>query len=199
MADQVAIFNAGGIHGGHSGKADPNDQTQANAVELKGDDNTLELHKGYSFTGDVVAGGSNNTLALGGSVDDSFDVSDIGGSQQYQGFAAFEKTGDSTWTLTNTTSETTPWTITDGTLSVSADDQLGDTDGDLTLDGGTLQVTGTNFTATNRDIIWGNAGGTFDIADADNNFIVDDDLDGNGHLNKAGAGTLTLTGANTYI
>src|SRR5699024_9321727 len=51
--DHVTLINAGAINGGHSGHADPNDQTQANAVELDGNNNTLELRQGYSFTGHV--------------------------------------------------------------------------------------------------------------------------------------------------
>src|SRR5690606_26276905 len=85
-----------------------------------------------------------------------------------------------------------------GVLSVSSEANLGAADGALTFDGGILQVTGEDFTETTRDIMWGNSGGGFDIASAANTFTVSQSLSGNGGLSKLGAGTLVLTGANSY-
>ncbi|WP_426702014.1 autotransporter-associated beta strand repeat-containing protein [Rhodanobacter sp. Col0626] len=99
-------------------------------------------------------------------------------------------------TASNTYSDGT--TITGGTLSVARDANLGAASGDLTLDGGTLQVTGTAFNGTSRDIMLGSQGGGFDIADTGNTFTVTQALDGTGALVKRGTGTLLLTGANSY-
>ncbi|MGB5938024.1 MAG: autotransporter domain-containing protein, partial [Rhodanobacter sp.] len=85
-----------------------------------------------------------------------------------------------------------------GTLSVSGDGNLGAASGAITLDGGTLRVTGTAFQHTVRTLTLGDAGGGLNIADAGNTFTVDQALSGNGSLTKRGAGTLVLTGANTY-
>ncbi|WP_166212412.1 autotransporter-associated beta strand repeat-containing protein [Cognatiluteimonas telluris] len=85
-----------------------------------------------------------------------------------------------------------------GTLSVASDASLGDAGNAVTLDGGLLQVTGTAFTSTARDLVLGASGGGFDIADATNVFTVDQALGGSGAFLKAGAGTLVLTGANTF-
>ncbi|ALM86037.1 autotransporter domain-containing protein [Bordetella sp. N] len=88
--------------------------------------------------------------------------------------------------------------LTGGTLSVSSDLNLGLSANALDFEGGILQVTGTAYNQTARNIIWGSAGGGFDITDLANTFTVSQVLDGAGGLYKTGAGTLQLTGANTY-
>ncbi|WP_331312916.1 autotransporter domain-containing protein [Methylobacterium mesophilicum] len=85
-----------------------------------------------------------------------------------------------------------------GTLAVSRDANLGAASGPLAFDGGTLQVTGTAFTATTRPITWGRNGGGLDIADPANTFTLTQALAGPGGLTKRGPGTLALSGANTY-
>jgi len=248
---------------------------------------TLELQAGSTIVGNVVAGnGTRDILRLGGAADSSFDTSAIGAAAQYRNFDTFEKAGTSIWTLTGSTSAVTPWTISQGTLSISADGQLGDpsaaltfmggtlrmtaaaastravnlaasgtveTDGttsglfgvisgvggltktgtgtlilgnantylggttiaggtvsvladnnlgdaagDLIFNGGVLQVGGNTFSSTARTIYWGANGGGFTILDASNNFTVSQALGGPGGLSKSGAGTLTLTGSNSY-
>ncbi|WP_238200424.1 autotransporter-associated beta strand repeat-containing protein, partial [Methylobacterium tardum] len=85
-----------------------------------------------------------------------------------------------------------------GTLSVARDANLGAARGPLAFDGGTLQVTGTAFTATTRPITWSQNGGGLDIADPANTFTLAQALSGPGSLTKLGPGTLTLAGTNTY-
>jgi hypothetical protein len=70
------IINAGTIAGGLGGDG----TTQADAVDLSDDGNTLTLENGYSFTGNVVSSSGTtdgDTLALGGTGDDTFDMSAI--------------------------------------------------------------------------------------------------------------------------
>ncbi|RUZ32463.1 autotransporter outer membrane beta-barrel domain-containing protein, partial [Mesorhizobium sp. M7A.F.Ca.CA.001.15.1.1] len=169
---------------------------QADAIQFTGGANTLELRAGSAISGTVEAFSADDTLRLGGNVDSSFDVSGVG--QQYQGFGIYEKTGTGAWTLTGSTNAVTSWTIDQGTLSVSSDANLGAASGALTFNGGVLQVTGTSFKSTTRTINWGPGGGSFDIADSANTFTVSQALTGQGGLTKLGAGTLTLTGTNTY-
>ncbi|PYE86408.1 autotransporter outer membrane beta-barrel domain-containing protein [Phyllobacterium leguminum] len=87
-----------------------------------------------------------------------------------------------------------------GTLSVGDDKNLGSAQSALDFEGGTLQVTGTQFKQTARAINWGPSGGSFDIEDKDNTFTLSASqaLTGRGPLTKLGAGTLVLTGPNTY-
>ena len=109
LANGGSVTNSGTITGGTA------------AINFWGDDNRLELWAGSAIIGNVVftGGGTNNTLALGGAADSSFDVSQIGAAAQYQGFDRFEKTGSSTWTLSGTSTEAAPWTVNGGTLIVN--------------------------------------------------------------------------------
>lgn len=115
VGDGVRVINAGSIAGGMG-------STRARAVQIDGNNNTLELWQGYSFTGDVVSGGSNNSLAFGGTVNGTFDVTQIGAlfsAAQFQGFDGFQKIGKNTWTLTGTSTVAEPWTVDGGVLSVN--------------------------------------------------------------------------------
>ena len=188
----VTIINSGAISGGLGGDG----VTRANAIVFTGGTNTLTLEAGSSITGSVVAFSAADTLALGGSGNASFDVSQIGAAAQYQGFGIFQKTGSSTWTLTNTTSAVTPWTISAGTLRISADGALGDTSGGLTFNGGTLQW-GVAFTLSAlRSITLDAGGGTFDTNGFTSTIGVG--ISGSGGLTKNGAGLLMLGAANSY-
>ena len=170
----------------------------------------MELHSNFALEGDVLTGGPGNvdTFALGGAVDQSFDVSKFvtsattnDGNTEFQGFDIFEKVGTSKWTLTNTTSELTPWTVYEGVLSTSANGALGDISGDLTIDGGTWQVTGNSFTTTTRDIVLGDTNGRpngIDIDSSSNVFEYNQAIIGSGGLQKLGLGTLELNAVNTY-
>ncbi|SDN82714.1 autotransporter-associated beta strand repeat-containing protein [Methylobacterium phyllostachyos] len=108
------------------------------------------------------------------------------------------KLGDGTLTLSGTNTFSGGVTFAGGTLSVARDANLGAAASPLTFDGGTLQITGTAFTATTRPITWGQNGGGLDIADPANTFTLAQALAGPGGLTKLGAGTLALAGTNTY-
>ena len=185
----LTIINSGIVIGGLSG----NGVTRANAVTFTGGTNVLELQAGSTITGNVVGTGT-DTFRLGGAANSSFDVSSIGGTAQYQGFSTFIKTGTSTWTLTNSTTAVTPWTINQGTLAVSADSNLGAASGGLTFGGGTLQFL-SGFT-TARSVTLNAGGGTFDTDG--NNATLSSTIVGVGGLTKVGAGILTLSGTSSY-
>lgn len=176
---------------------------QANAIEFYNGGNDLELWSNFEIQGDVIAtrvDPGTDTFALGGTDDGSFNVSLFG--VQYQGFNAFEKRGSSLWTLMNTSTELTPWKLLAGTLSVSEEGNLGDLAGGVTFDGGTLQITGTSYTTTPRDLTILENGGSIDIDHALNVFTINQAIVGgvpnSGGLWKLGDGTLILNGVNTY-
>jgi outer membrane autotransporter protein len=123
---------------------------QANAITFTGGTNTLTLEAGSAITGNVVAFSPADTLALGGSSNSSFDVSQIG--TQYQNFGTLDKTGSSTWTLTGTSTFTGPTTVNGGTLSVAGN--IASSSGVAVNSGATLNGTGTVPSVTV------NAGGT---------------------------------------
>jgi len=83
----------------------------------------------------------------------------------------------------------------DSTLSVSADGQLGDSAGDVTLDGATFQATAT-FTSA-RPFTLGPLGGFVDVVSASATTTLSNGIAGNGPLTKIGDGTLSLGGNST--
>ncbi len=117
-----------------------------------------------------------------------------------QGDGGLTKLGTGTLVLSGANTFVGPTTLSAGTLSVGADNNLGNTSA-FVFDGGTLQVTGTtlnNFGVHTPSFNSGKAVG-LDINNAANTFIVSQIMNqGIGGLTKLGAGTLALGGANTY-
>ena len=172
----------------------------APAISFGSGENVLELHTDEdgnlaTLTGGITHSGQTDTLALGGSDNGTIDAATLG--PLADGFGALSKTGTSTWTLTGDLSASTaPWTISEGTLSISADNNLGNVSAGVTLAGGTLLATDT-FT-TGRTITLGTGGGTLSVADG-KTLTVSSSLSGSDALTKDGAGTLTLTGQNNLF
>ncbi|WP_284266168.1 autotransporter outer membrane beta-barrel domain-containing protein [Bradyrhizobium iriomotense] len=177
------INNAANAVFDFSGSSGPNGDHKLSAGSIAGD-GTFSLG-----ANELTVGGNNLSTAVSGVIADGGASGGTGGS--------LVKTGTGTLTLSGTNTYTGGTTFAGGTVSVSSDANLGDLAGSLTFNGGTLQITGTTFGATTRSINWGAAGGTFDIAAAANNFTVGQVLSG-GALTKAGAGSLTLTSADTF-
>lgn len=193
----ITLVNAGTITGAMGGTASgvgAPAAVRAAAVQFTGGVNSLEIHAGSTITGNVLAYSVADALRLGGATDASFDVSAIGAAAQYRGFGVYEKSGISTWTLTGATSAATPWTLSQGVLSVSSDEALGASSGGLTFNGGTLRLDADLNSA--RMIAITAAGGTVDTQG--NSGLLGGSITGAGALAKIGTGTLTLTGENSY-
>jgi hypothetical protein len=137
-------------------------------------------------------------------LDEYFQYEVATAADPLRGFTNFEKVGTSTWDLYGDTSDlVTAWTLKQGTLSVEAEVNLGDDDGDLTFDGGTFQVRGSGYQVMDpdRDLIVTSNGGAIDIEEAGHTFTINQDIDGGGNwgeMAKIGLGTLVLNGAGTY-
>jgi YVTN family beta-propeller protein/autotransporter-associated beta strand protein len=86
-------------------------------------------------------------------------------------------------------------TINHATLQIAADANLGAAAGGLTFNNGILQTTASFSSA--RAITLNGAGGTFDPSVA-TTLTEDGSITGAGGLTKIGAGTLTLSGQNTF-
>ncbi len=148
------------------------------------------LRPGWGFTGlrDVTLGVNGGT----------FDTpADFIYASVLSGAGAFTKTGNGILTLNaaNTYLGGTP--INGGTISVSANANLGAATSAVTFGGGTLAATGT-FTA-NRATTLNAGGGTFDIANGITLTWSGNITGAVGNaLTKIGSGLLQLTGANTF-
>ena len=93
-------------------------------------------------------------------------------------------------------------TVLDGTVIVRTDQQLGDLTRPISLDGGTLRVTGSSSlkAAETRNFFVGNAGATFDIQNTSKTGLtIRGILSGTGALVKTGAGTMRLDEANSMF
>jgi autotransporter-associated beta strand protein len=199
----LAIVDSGAISGGASGP--PLEGlgglvggvgTPGDAIMFTGGTNSLTLENGYAITGYVVAYSAADALALGGSANSSFNVSQIG--PQYQGFGVYEKTGSSTWNLTGSTTTVTSWQIDNGALAVICDANLGNASGSLTFGGGALVFLsgGPSPFTSSRAITLQSGGGIFDTFS--NSATLNGPISGPGALTKSGQDTLTLTQTNTY-
>jgi outer membrane autotransporter protein len=189
----LTIINSGLISGGLSADG----VTRANPITFTGGTNTLVLQLGSVITGNVVAFSSADTLALGGSGQAGFDVSQIG--RQYQNFGAFQKVDSGTWVLGNSTLLTTNWAINGGTLGILGDGGLGTPNGTLSFNGGTLLAV--NSLSSARTITLNAGGGTFNPTgpNGGTTLSLTGPISGPGALTLNGpGGTLILSGANTY-
>jgi fibronectin-binding autotransporter adhesin len=150
---------------------------------------------GYHLTGDAInlVGQSGAAPVLRVSSGDTAIIDNV-----LDGVDGLNKTDGGTLVLNGSNIYTGTTTLSGGYLSVSSDANLGAASNPLDFEGGTLKITGTGFQQTSRNIVWGSAGGGFDIDDANNTFTVTQALTGTGGLLKSGAGTLVLSGANTY-
>jgi fibronectin-binding autotransporter adhesin len=132
----------------------------------------LELQAGSVIEGNVVGNATvtTDTLRLGGSGSDSFDVSTVG--TQYQNFDIFEKTGTGTWSLVGDGTAQTNWDIQAGTLAIGNGGTSGSVIGDFT-NNGTL--------AFNRS----------------DSFTFGNLVFGSGSIRQIGSGTTILTADNS--
>lgn len=112
------------------------------------------------------------------------------------GSDGLNKTGAGTLVLNAANVYAGGTTLSAGRLSVSSDANLGAVTGGLTFSGGVLELGSSFDLSTGRSVQLGAAGGTIDTNGF--NSTLRRDITGNGELIKAGAGTLTLTGMNSF-
>ncbi|WP_407866395.1 autotransporter outer membrane beta-barrel domain-containing protein [Phyllobacterium phragmitis] len=175
------VINAGTITPGKGGAAGSGSVGKDGiAIHMLDGSNRLEIRKGSNIEGQVIAEGTGNVFALGGSDDAEFSSavsSTIGGSAPYQGFQTLQKVGTSTWTLLATYGD---WQIRGGVLQIGN----GGTTGSL-LDGSIVD--------TGDGADWGVL--AFNRSD---DVTFAGTITGTGRVAQNGGGTLILTGANTY-
>ncbi|WP_436123596.1 autotransporter-associated beta strand repeat-containing protein [Aminobacter sp. LjRoot7] len=148
---------------------------------------------GYVIKGDAIGlHDAATTIRVGdGTVSSAGTTATI--ESELTGSGGLVKDDYGTLVLSGANSYTGGTTIKGGTLSISADTNLGAASGGLTFIGGILTNTAAMTTA--RDIELRLAGGTFDTQ-AD--LTASGTISGQGKLTKTGSETLTLTGTNSY-
>lgn len=152
--------------------------------------NVIITNPGVNYTSTptvtLVGGGGS-----GGSVSAGTPVANTSGG--------LSKSGLGTLTLAGVNTFSGSVSISGGTLSIAASNNLGDASATNTLSiaGGTLQNTGASVVlGTNRTVAIGAGGGGFDVTSA-NSLTVDGLISGSTALTKNNTGTLILSGANT--
>lgn len=145
-------------------------------------------------TADLSSSRTTTLISGGGTVETvegtTFDLAGtIGGA------GSMRKTGEGTLVLSGKNTYTGGTRFDAGTVSISEDSNLGNPSGVLTFDAGTLQTT--QDISSERTTTLNSGGGTIGTV-ATTTFSFAGNIGGAGRLNKAGGGTLILTGANTY-
>ncbi|QII85076.1 autotransporter outer membrane beta-barrel domain-containing protein [Bordetella hinzii] len=118
-------------------------------------------------------------------------------AQDISGNGGLTKIGTGTLTLEGNNSYRGGTTLSEGTLAIAADSALGNPNGALTLNGGTLRFNDSFDLAATRAISTNALGSTIDTQGFDT--TVSQGIAGGGGIDKTGAGTLTLNGANTFV
>ncbi|HJT81487.1 MAG TPA: autotransporter-associated beta strand repeat-containing protein [Chthoniobacterales bacterium] len=165
-----------------------NSQTLAGLLSVGSGTNLVQTNTGT--TGVLTLNIASGTNTYGGL---------LGTGSTNRGFALI-KNGGGTLALTNNSSAYNQGTtINAGVISISAFGALGSTAASnvLTLDGGTLQITGST-SRTTANITINAGGGTFDITSGTT--TLNNLVNGVGTLTKTGAATLTLANAaNSFV
>jgi len=179
----LIIINNGTIEGGLSGDG----TTRAAALHFTGGSNRLSFGNATSgLVGGIVIDAGTLTFDQSSAVTIDNVIS---------GGGSVTKAGVGTLTLTGANTYTGGTTLNAGTLSISADANLGNAAGGITFNGASiLQVTG-SFTTARAVVL--NANATVEVTTGQN-FTMDGTITGAGGLAKSGSGTLTLTGTNFY-
>ncbi|MDH0685839.1 autotransporter outer membrane beta-barrel domain-containing protein [Achromobacter animicus] len=187
------IINSGTISQG------PANQNTAIKYAATAHDSTLVLQAGSEIIGlvDATESGGKNTFRLDGGAALAFDVSLIGSGPQaqYLGFNAFEKTSAGTWTLTGAPNQAImPWTLSGGWLAIADDASLGDAAVALTFDGGGLQLDANVLSQRDMQFAGDGAIRTVDGTTS----VMQGAITGSGTLTKTGAGTWIINSDNAF-
>ncbi|WP_312364580.1 beta strand repeat-containing protein, partial [Ensifer sp.] len=171
----LTIINSGTISGGPG----------AHAIDFTGGANALTLLNATSG----LSGGIGVTGSL-----DFIQPTNTTVWNVISGTGSVSKSGAGTLTLTGANSYSGGTSLLGGQLAVANDINLGALSGGLVFNGGTLATTGT-FTSARAVTLSGT--GIFDVTSG-TTLGLSDTISGTGGLMKNGAGTLLLSGANTY-
>ena len=138
------------------------------------------------------------TLGAGGGTLDSNGFSGTF-SGNISGNGSLTKIGAGTVTLSGTNTYTGGTTINAGEISISSDNNIGGPSSPITFNGGLLQITGlVNTTFDTHTVNWSSFNGGFDLSNKSSVLTISQNISGTGSFMVGGAGTVVLTGTNTY-
>jgi fibronectin-binding autotransporter adhesin len=169
---------------------------------LAGNNTSLGTTTINGGTMQIGAGGATGSLPSGGVVDNSILLLNIGGALSsatvISGSGNLVSSGSGLVTLSGLNTYTGGTTISGGTLAVSDpnDNNLGASNGNLTIGPATLAIT-LNSVASVRNINLTDPNSTISV-DQVLTYANSGTVSGSGGLSKIGAGTLNLSGVNTY-
>ena len=157
------------------------------------DGGTFDLGFRFEVIGAVTLISGSISGSDGGLNATSYDVRSGTISTQLDGRsnAGLTKSGAGTVALTHYNTYTGGTTVSDGSLQYSANDQLGDASGAVTLAGGTLEYTGGSATFGHA-LSTSSASSGISISGAGTTLTVTSGIGGSGGLTKSGPGTLYL-------
>jgi len=163
-------------------------------ITLGGNSASSSTFSGSVFLGTTSGAGKGVTLtaASGGTTTFSGVIQDPTG---VVGPGLLRKSGAGTVVLSGVNTYAGGTSIDGGTLSISQSANLGANTGGLTINNGTLEIT-SGFSTT-RVFTLADLASTFQI-DPSQTFTITSVIGGSGALNKTGAGTMILSGNNTY-
>ncbi len=184
----------------------------AGSVTVNGVSATLDLQTFSAAVGVLTLNNGSITGGVGGTLTGSHYTVENGGISAVLGGggAVLTKNTLATVTLSGVNTYGGGTIVNAGTLSINQDRALGAVPGlatvaNLVLNGGALSSSATFTLATNRGIALGptsgSGSGILDVASGQTltyGGVIADNGGGTGDLLKTGAGTLLLTGANTY-
>jgi autotransporter-associated beta strand protein len=149
---------------------------------------------------DSAAGGtvtlSTNVFPSSVTVNNANSAYTISGSGSITGLGSFIKTGSGTVTLSTINSFTGGISMNGGTVVFSSLANLGVNN--INFSGGALQYNGNTDDISTRTVTLNTGGGTINTAGQTVNYAHPIGTGNAGGLSKAGPGTLTLNGTNTY-
>ena len=169
----------------------------AGTLQIAGDANLGHASGGITLDGgtlsNTAAFASSRTVTLGAGGGTFDTLADLTLSGTIGGTGALTKTDSGTLTLTGANAYAGGTAINGGTVAVSSDANLGNASGALVFNGGTLQNTAAIASA--RTVTLNAGGGSFQTT---GDLSLAGAIGGTGALTKTAAGTLLLTGNNTY-
>ena len=149
------------------------------AVKVNGGTATITGTVTLAADADIGSYNSGDTLTISGTVSGAFNLT---------------KVGAGTVELSATNSYTGTTTVSAGTLSIASSGNI--SSAGITLNGGTLAVTGSAVALANV-VTLGSSHGTVSVGSG-NALTLSGVVSGSGGLTKSGTGTLALSGTNSY-